>query len=124
VQNRRFDVKSSGLGIGSRCDANAGALCWHPTIATQPVPLGLAAGLIPSLSDFIGSSLTSVVERVLGGTAGLVPDSVCASQLGVQRCHYLAALADSGGRLNSPGPHVAGVYAVTTDAFMCRAVQP
>ena len=34
----------------------------HPPRAkhsTQPVPLGSAAGLIPSLSDFIGSSLIS-----------------------------------------------------------------
>jgi hypothetical protein len=27
--------------------------------STQPIPLGSTAGLIPSLSDFIGSSLTS-----------------------------------------------------------------
>ena len=33
-------------------------------------------------------------ERVLAGTAGLVPDLVCASQVGVQRCHDLGALAD------------------------------
>jgi hypothetical protein len=26
------------------------------------------------------------------------------------------------GRIRPPGPHVAAVYAVTTDAFMCRAV--
>ena len=37
-------------------------------------------------------------ERVLAGTAGLVPDLVCASQVGVQRCHHLGALADRGGR--------------------------
>ena len=44
----------------------------HPPRAkhsTQPVPLGLAAGLIPSLSDFTGSS----------------PTSSCFSRAGVQR---------------------------------------
>ena len=34
----------------------------------------------------------------LAWTAGLVPDLVCASQVGVQRCHHLGALADRGGR--------------------------
>jgi hypothetical protein len=33
--------------------------------------------------------------------------------------HYSMALIM---RINPPGRHVAGVYAVTTDAFVCRAV--
>src|ERR1700730_5620425 len=45
----------------------------HPPRAkhsTQPVPLGLAAGLIPSLSDFIGSSLTSFCFSCPSSTGG------------------------------------------------------
>jgi hypothetical protein len=37
---------------------------------TQPVPRGLAAGLIASLSNFIGSSLTSVCLSCFSSTGG------------------------------------------------------
>src|SRR4029077_3468185 len=45
----------------------------HPPRAkhsTQPVPLGSAAGLIPPLSDFIGSSLTSFCFSCFSSTGG------------------------------------------------------
>ena len=52
----------------------------------------------------------------------------CAGQVGVQRWPGLAAATWAPSptarpmKIRPPGPHVAGVYAVTTDAFMCRAV--
>jgi hypothetical protein len=47
--------------------------------SAQPDPLGLAAGLIRSLSDFIGSSLTSVCfscPLIDGRTKGALVDSL------------------------------------------------
>ena len=48
--------------------------------STQPVPLGLAAGLIPSLSDFMGTSDFCLLQLRI--------DAVFASEL---TCRYRAA---------------------------------
>jgi len=82
--------------------------------ATCPAWLGrwvdtIPLGLHRLLSDFLLLQLLLIDGRTKGAlfdtldlngfwTAGLVPDLVCASQVGVQRCHDLGALADRGGR--------------------------
>ncbi len=86
------------------------------TIVVKP-PLGLTAGLIPSLSDLIGSSLTSVLLELLlidGRTKGALFDCLdlngfwpglqdwfqiwfAPAKQVAQRRHDLGVLADRGG---------------------------
>src|SRR5271165_3378323 len=79
----------------------------HPPRAkhsTQPVPLGLAVGLIPSLSDFMGFSLTSFwlfdgldLNRFSPGLQDWFQIWFVCGQVGMQRRDDLGALADRSG---------------------------
>src|SRR5271169_5748012 len=74
-----------------------------PEHSTQPVPLGLTAGLIPSLSDFISSSLTSVCLSRCSSTGGPNGRSRRRSVRGHHRCfHVSCRLAVSNARLALP----------------------
>src|SRR5580704_11369763 len=74
-----------------------------PEHSTQTVPLGLTAGLMPSLSDFMGSSLTSVCLRCSASTGGPNGRLRRHSVRGHPRCfHVSCRLAVSNARVALP----------------------